>query len=141
MQAITHFFRQQGLFISWGVALIATLGSLYFSQIMRFEPCALCWFQRIFMYPLIIMLAIATVKHDLRISVYIWPTTLVGFGISVYHYLLQHNWIGEAPMMCGQVPCTTIYINWLGFITIPFLAGTAFLMITIIHFVIWRSER
>ncbi|MCA1321443.1 disulfide bond formation protein B [Bacillus tianshenii] len=117
------------------VALVAALGSLYFSEILLYIPCELCWYQRILMYPLVIILGIAAVKKDAGIATYVLPLSIIGGAISSYHYLVQKvDFIGENSVSCGVVPCTGQYINWLGFITIPFLALIGFTLITIILF-------
>lgn len=119
------------------VALIATLGSLYFSEILLYIPCELCWYQRILMYPLVVILGIAAVKKDAGIATYVLPLSILGGGISFYHYLVQKvDFIGENSVSCGVVPCTGQYINWLSFITIPFLALIGFTLITIILFMV-----
>ncbi|QDY46948.1 disulfide bond formation protein B (plasmid) [Planococcus glaciei] len=120
------------LYGAWFVSLLATLGSLYFSEIKGFIPCDLCWFQRIFMYPLVVILGIATFQNDWKIARYVLPLTLIGGSISAMHYMEQKipGFGGIRPCVSG-VPCSAEYINWLGFITIPFLALIAFLMITI----------
>lgn len=120
------------LYAAWLVSMIATLGSLYFSEIRGFVPCELCWYQRILMYPLVIFLGIATFRSDVKIKIYILPLTIIGMCISVFHYLEQKVPGFAAIKPCANgVPCNTEYINWMGFITIPFLAGTAFILITI----------
>lgn len=119
------------------VALVATLGSLYFSEILLYVPCELCWYQRILMYPLVVILGIAAVKKDAGIATYVLPLSIFGGAISFYHYLVQKvDFIGENSVSCGVVPCTGQYINWLGFITIPFLALIGFTLITIILFMV-----
>jgi len=119
------------------VALIATLGSLYFSEILLYIPCELCWYQRILMYPLVVILGIAAVKKDAGIATYVLPLSILGGAISFYHYLVQKvDFIGENSVSCGVVPCTGQYINWLSFITIPFLALIGFTLITIILFMV-----
>lgn len=122
------------LLILWTVALLATLGSLFYSELMHYEPCKLCWIQRIFMYPLVIIYGVALLKKDLQIAL---PGILfsgIGMCISIYHYGLQKlPALQDAGGFCGDVPCTLQYVNYFGFITIPFLAGFAFLFITIIH--------
>lgn len=121
-----------GLYFAWIVAIVATAGSLYFSEGLHFIPCKLCWFQRIFMYPLVILLGIASYRSDVRMRGYVLPLTVIGGSISLYHYLEQKVPGFGSPQICtGGVPCTTQYINWLGFITIPLLALTAFTLITI----------
>ncbi|UCZ52062.1 disulfide bond formation protein B [Bacillus shivajii] len=121
------------MFISWAIAFIGTIGSLYFSEVRHYIPCELCWVQRIFMYPLAITLAIAVIRKDAKQAVYTLPLSLLGAGFSLYHYLQQKiPVIGENSGACGIIPCTHQYINWLGFITIPFLAFMAFISISLI---------
>lgn len=130
------------LYGSWLVAITATLGSLYFSEIREFVPCELCWYQRILMYPLSIILGIATFKNDLNIKVYVLPLTIIGLSISIFHYLEQKvPGFAEIKPCVNGVPCNTQYINWLGFITIPFLAGTAFILITVAMILIRRQGK
>lgn len=121
------------LFTAWLVAIIATLGSLYFSEVRMFVPCALCWWQRVLMYPLVLILGVATFREDYSAWRYAVPLSLTGLGISTYHYLLQKVPALTGPSSCATgVPCSGQYINWLGFITIPLLAGTAFLLISVL---------
>lgn len=118
--------------ITFLVSLVATLGSLYFSEVLKFEPCKFCWIQRIFMYPLVIISLISVIQNNFKNHLLIAVMSGIGFCFSVYHYLLQHiPALQESNTVCGLTPCTTIYINWFDFITIPFLAGTAFLLIFI----------
>lgn len=118
---------------AWAAALTATLGSLYFSEIRGFVPCELCWVQRIFMYPLVLTLAIAAVKKDAKHAYYALPLTVIGGGFSIYHYLIQKlPALQEAGNACGAVPCNAQYINIFGFVTIPFLAFTAFTIISVL---------
>ncbi|TSB45009.1 disulfide oxidoreductase [Alkalicoccobacillus porphyridii] len=130
------------MLFSWVTAFIATLGSLYFSEIQRFEPCNLCWYQRILMYPLVIILLIGIIRKEASASIYAAALSGIGLCISIYHYSIQKlpGIEGTGPG-CGRVPCTGDYINWFGFITIPFLAGTAFLMIFITSLLIIKRNR
>ncbi|TRY26297.1 disulfide bond formation protein B [Brevibacillus sp. LEMMJ03] len=134
--------KEYALFGSWVVSLIATAGSLFFSEVMKYIPCELCWFQRIFMYPLVILLGVAAAKKDYHMSSYALILSVIGGCISLYHYLIQKvpalNDLGTA---CGIIPCNTDYINWLGFITIPFLALVAFIMIAVLQVFIRRYEK
>lgn len=120
------------LYIAWVVSLMATLGSLYFSEIAGFIPCELCWYQRILMYPLVALLGIATFQNDTAVKKFVLPLAVIGWLISLNHYLVQKvpGFAQVKPCVSG-VPCTAQYINWLGFITIPFLAFTAFTLIII----------
>ncbi len=118
------------LYGAWVVSLVATFGSLYFSEIKGFIPCELCWYQRIFMYPLVLLLGIGTFQNDSSVKKFVLPLALVGGSISLMHYLEQKipGFGGFKPCVSG-VPCSAQYINWFGFITIPFLALVAFVII------------
>lgn len=129
---VIRLLRTYSLYLSWLVSLLAVGGSLFFSEIMHFEPCKLCWFQRIFMYPLTILLGIAAYKNDEGIIPYARILSVIGMCISLFHYLEQkvpglHNVL---PCKTG-IPCNGQYINWFGFVTIPFLAFIAFGLITV----------
>jgi disulfide bond formation protein DsbB len=129
------------LYAAWLVALFATIGSLYFSEVRSFVPCALCWWQRIFMYPLVGVLGIATFRQDTAVWRYALPLSLVGLGTASYHYLLQKVPGIAPPASCAAgVPCNMQYIDWFGFVTIPFLAGVAFLLISLAMLQLARSE-
>jgi disulfide bond formation protein DsbB len=131
------------LYGAWLIAVIATIGSLYFSEVRMFVPCNLCWWQRIFMYPLVVVLAVATFRQDFGVWRTALPLAAIGGSISLYHYLLQKVPGLAAPTACASgVPCNAQYINWFGFVTIPFLAGTAFALIIAALVVIarWREE-
>ena len=134
--------RETFLFAAWATSIIAMFGSLYFSEIRQYEPCLLCWYQRILMYPFAIILGIAVVKKDYRISLYTMAMSAIGAMISIYHYSLQKvPFMADNAVTCGRVPCTGQYINWLGFITIPFLALTAFIIIFTLSLIIWKKTK
>ncbi|MFH5182001.1 disulfide oxidoreductase [Paenibacillus sp. TAB 01] len=133
--------KQYGMYMAWVVSLVAVGGSLYFSEVLRFEPCKLCWFQRIFMYPQVILLGMACYKNDRRLIGYVLPLSIIGGCISLYHYAEQKvpGLAKLLPCTIG-VPCDQDYIDWLGFITIPLLALTAFVLITVFLWAARRSE-
>ncbi|MEW8971927.1 disulfide oxidoreductase [Mesobacillus jeotgali] len=134
--------RESFLFAAWATSIIAMFGSLYFSEIRQYEPCLLCWYQRILMYPFALILGIAVVKKDYKISFYTMIMSAVGGLISLYHYSLQKvPFMADNAVTCGRVPCTGQYINWLGFITIPFLALTAFIIIFTLSLLIWQKSK
>lgn len=118
--------------LAWTQAVVATLGSLYFSEVLKFPPCVLCWYQRILMYPLAIIILVGILRKDKGIHWYVVPLSIGGFLIAAYHNLLYYKILPEsiAPCMLG-VSCTTKYIEWLGFITIPLLSLIAFTVITV----------
>jgi len=125
---------KSNLFVLIGflTASIATLGSLFFSEIMQFIPCNMCWYQRIFMYPLVIIFLINLLYPDDKVYKYAMPIVVVGLFFAIYHNLLMFGIIPESVVPCVQgVPCSTEYINWLGFITIPFLSLVAYSIIFI----------
>ncbi|MBL0385590.1 disulfide bond formation protein B [Tumebacillus sp. ITR2] len=128
-----RFLRSYNLYLAWLVSVIALCGSLYLSEIMLFEPCKLCWFQRICMYPLAVLLGIAAYRSDRGIILYTRTLSIVGMCIPLYQYLEQKVPAMQKILPCTiGVPCSGQYINWLGFITIPFLALVGFLLITIL---------
>ena len=120
------------LYVALLAAWTAMLGSLYFSEVRGFLPCILCWYQRILMYPLAGLIAFGILRRDWHLPFLVLPFSLFGQGISTYHYLLEKTTIFGAPTACqAGISCITPWINWFGFITIPFLAMIAFLIITI----------
>ena len=113
------------------IAVGATFGSLYFSEIRNFVPCEYCWYQRIVMYPLALILLIATIRRDKNIIPYALSLSLSGLALSVYHYQLQL--FPEQSSSCGlDASCTYRWIEVFGFITIPLLALTSFAFISMI---------
>ena len=127
-----NFLKKNNLWFAWIFSLTATLGSLYFSEIRGFIPCEWCWYQRILMYPLTIILGIAAFKRDYNIVKYVLPLSILGTIMGTIHYLEQK--VGLLSMVFGDtckagIPCSGQYINYFGFITIPFLSLTAFTLI------------
>ncbi|MFP5491212.1 MAG: disulfide bond formation protein B [Bacteriovoracia bacterium] len=118
------------LFVLWIVSVGATTGSLFFSEVMLLPPCLLCWYQRIAMYPLVLLFGLALFPLDMKVIRYALPLTLIGWGIAVYHNLLYYKLIPEHMAPCTQgISCTTVQLEWLGFITIPLLSLVAFTII------------
>lgn len=132
---------EHGRISAWLVAAIAMGGSLWFSESAGFPPCELCWYQRIAMYPLVLLLGLALFPLDLGILRYTRWLTGVGFGIAVYHNLLYYHLIPESLTPCKQgISCTTVQLEWLGFITIPLLSLVAFGLILAGHFFLRGSH-
>ena len=127
---LKSFFQTYGLPMTFAPALAAMLGSLYYSEIAGFVPCTLCWYQRILMYPLTVIILVGILSDDKYLPRYILPLSATGILVSTYHYLLQIGVIGTTTACRAGVPCNVRYINYLGFVTIPFLALTAFTLIT-----------
>ena len=131
----------KSLLFAWLTSIVAMLGSLFFSERMGFIPCTLCWYQRILMYPLVLFLGLAFYRNDREIYKYVLPMSLVGMLVSGYHYALQKlPSLHEFSTCTSGVPCSGQYINWFGFVTIPFLALIAFTMITILMLVLRKHK-
>jgi disulfide bond formation protein DsbB len=114
-------------YAAWVIALGATLGSLFFGEVMKLPPCTLCWYQRICLFPLTAVLAVGIVLRDPRLASYALPLVAAGLAISVYHNLLYYGVIPEALSPCTEaLSCRQRQIEWLGFITIPLMALGAF---------------
>ncbi len=127
-----EFVKKNILYVAWFQALSATLGSLFFSEILKFPPCLLCWYQRILMYPLVWIIAAGILRKDKHLAVYVLPLSVLGMIIAFYHNLLYYNIIPESQIPCTLgISCTTKFIEIMGFITIPFLSYLSFLLITV----------
>ena len=122
-----------GLWLAFVVALVATGGSLYFSEVEHFIPCKLCWFQRIAMYPLV-LLALPAFRDDRRGAEYLLPLPIVGFGIAVWHILVERGVVSDTESCQISAPggCATKWIEELGYVTIPTLSATAFALIAFV---------
>jgi disulfide bond formation protein DsbB len=120
-------------FVALLAAMVATCGSLFFSEVLGWIPCELCWFQRILMYPLTVILAVGIVRNDRGLHWYALPLSLAGMAVSLFHYLQVLKII--PPSACsGGVPCSIDYINIpgaLAFVKVPFLALVAFTIISV----------
>lgn len=118
-------------YMAWLISVFATAGSLFFSEVMKLPPCVLCWYQRIAMYPLVIVLGVGIVLKDPRLRFYALPLSLGGLAIAIYHNLLYYKIIPDSIKPCTSgVSCTAKQIEWLGVITIPLMALTAFIIIS-----------
>jgi disulfide bond formation protein DsbB len=111
------------------IATTATLGSLYLSEVAHFTPCTLCWYQRIAMYPLAVLLVLAAVRRDWAVRPYALALALIGIPISAYHVLLERFPTLESDICSTSVPCTLIWVEELGFVTIPTMALAGFLAV------------
>jgi hypothetical protein len=117
------------LLAAFVVATLATIGSLYFSEVAHFEPCRLCWYQRIAMYPLVVILGIAAWRRDVRVRRYAVPVAVIGALIATYHYALEWlPWL-DSGVCSATTPCTIVWFREFGFISLPYLALSAFLLI------------
>lgn len=130
------------LLLIWATSFIALAGSLFYSEVMGYEPCELCWIQRILMYPLVVIYGVVAIKKDLAIAIPGFILSGIGMFVSTYHYLVQKlPTLQDAGGACGLVPCNLTYVNYYGFITISFLAGTAFIIIFVLHLILLKQQR
>lgn len=139
LKSISQEMLRYGVFLQ---SLVAMLGSLFFSQVLLFPPCTLCWYQRIALYPIVLLSAIGIIRKDNKVYQYILPLSLIGLVISLYHNFLYLKLTPAAVDFCNSgVSCTTHYIQWFGFITIPFLALLAFIVINVLMIISWRKDK
>jgi disulfide bond formation protein DsbB len=114
-------------FIAWLVAASATLGALFLGEVMGYAPCMLCWYQRIFMFPLVFVLAAGLFPLDPRLVRYALPLSMAGWLVAAFHLLLVEGFIPEDVSPCVQgVPCSDVQVLWFGFVSIPLLSLAAF---------------
>lgn len=128
---ISRFFSTRGISFSFLIALTATFGSLFYSNIIGFAPCELCWFQRIFMYPQVFLLGLALIKKDTKIIDYSLILAAIGTTISLYHNYIYY--LATSASSCGlsAASCTIIYVLEFNYVTIPLMALTAYSLIII----------
>lgn len=124
------FFKQNALTFIFIVGSSATLGSLFLSEIASFVPCTLCWWQRIFMYPIALISLIALIRNDKKAVYYILPLSIIGAGIAAYHYIMQ---LFPNLLECSEevAKCSAVQFTELGYITIPLMSLTTFMLIAI----------
>jgi len=125
----------QYLFFTLIISLSGTIGSLYVSEVLNISPCALCWFQRIFMYTIPIISLIALIKRDNNAKVYLQTFSGIGFIIAVYQYIIQKT-EKTSPFCSLDNDCNTIHFELLGFITLPLMGAIAFLCMFLMGFAI-----
>lgn len=146
LQSMLNRIRPYLLPIAFLQAVVAMAGSLYFSEVLHYVPCVLCWYQRITLYPVVALTLIAMWRKDEKVYQYILPLSVIGFAISLYHNVLYYavnwnlrpDWVG--PCQAG-ISCTTAYWEVLGFVTIPFLSLVAHGVITVLMALLWKAGK
>ena len=131
------------LYLSWLVAMTSTAGSFFFSNYMKLPPCNLCWYQRVFMFPLILVLGVGYLIKDKNIHLYSLPIIFCGWLIAFYHNLIYYKWISAELIPCtGGVSCTERQLDLFGFLSIPmmsFFSFTALLVLILLHLLKGKS--
>lgn len=124
------FVKKYSYYLVFFVSLLSMLGSLYFSEVMKFTPCLLCWYQRIAMYPIVLISFLGALLKDTKASIYMIALSVIGTVIALYHNLMYYKIIPQTISPCEiGASCFEKYINWFGFITIPLLSLLAFVFI------------
>ncbi len=137
-----EIIKKNALYGAFAIALLATLGSLYYSEILHLPPCVLCWYQRIAMYPLVLILGYAIYKRNRDM---VWPAivlTVIGWLVAIYHNLLYFNILPEAAAPCvAGISCSTKFTGWLATFPIPAQALVGFTVVLIALIIYWRNSR
>jgi Disulfide bond formation protein DsbB len=127
---------------AWLVATVATVGSLYYSEVANFVPCRLCWYQRICMYPLAVILLVGLLRRDRGVRWYAAPFVVVGAPLALYHWLVERvAWFAEGTSCSAEAPCSVPWFEELGYVTLAFMSMSAFLLIGTLLIVDGVSER
>lgn len=130
------------ILLAWLISLVATFGALFIGEVMLMAPCQLCWYQRIFMFPLTIVLGMAAFAEDRRGALYGLVLALGGGAIALYHTLLVAGWVPKSWVPCGPGPsCTDQKLVILGNVQIPWLSLAAFLAIAFLLTIYLRKTR
>ena len=129
------YVKHHALYVAWTVSIISMLGSLYYSEVQRLVPCTLCWYQRIVMYPLVVLIAIGILKNDHDVKHYLIPLSATGLLIAVYQVMLQQGWVKDFEVCSATANCAVKQAVWLHVVTIPMLSLFAFIIITIAHII------
>lgn len=118
------------LLLAWLCSIAATLGSLFFSEVMQLQPCVLCWYQRIAMFPLVIVLGIGLYRQDAGSAIHGLALAAAGWAVAGYHFLLYNGWIPKDLQPCSKgLSCADVDLRLIGFLTIPLMSLLAFSLI------------
>lgn len=128
------------IYLCWLISIFALAGSLFFSEVMQFPPCELCWYQRICMYPLSILFLVGSYRKSSDFFYYSFPLVSIGWLVSLFHNLLHFGIIPESASPCREnVSCATVYIELFGFLTIPMMSLIAFSLL-LIFLLIYKKD-
>lgn len=129
------------LFVAWLLAAVATAGSLFFSYVMGFPPCVLCWYQRICLFPLVVILAAGLFPLDRSVVRYALPLAVLGWLIAAYHNLVYAGVVPESLQPCTSgISCSEEYLELFGFLSIPMLSLIAFTALAVLLILFHRRS-
>lgn len=129
------------LLLAWLATVASTLGALFFSEVMDLEPCVLCWYQRIAMFPLVMVLGIGVYRQDIDSAVYALPLAVAGWLAAGYHWLVYSGFVPKDLQPCGQGPsCAEVDLRLAGFLTIPLMSLLAFSLIIVLLAAAWARR-
>jgi disulfide bond formation protein DsbB len=130
VHALVDVFGPQSILLAWIVAIVTTAGSLYYSEHAGFIPCTLCWYQRILMYPLVIVLGVGWLRRDHQVWKTALPFVAIGAPLALYHWLVERvPWFASTSSCSLDVPCTSPWFEKLGFVTLAWMSMSSFLLI------------
>jgi disulfide bond formation protein DsbB len=128
------------LFLAWLITLVSTLGALFLGEVMGMTPCVLCWYQRIAMFPLVLILGLGLLPFDARCVRYALPLAALGWLAALYHSLLFGGWIPKGLVPCGQgASCTDVKAELFGFLSLPLLSLGAFSLVIVLLLVVKKG--
>lgn len=130
------------IYAAWVVSTVAMIGSLLFSEYLKYPPCSLCWWQRIFMYPQAIIFLIAVMYEEMMIFKYSAALTIFGWLFALYHNLIYFKIIEPTLLPCTSgISCTDNQLNYFGFLTIPMMSFIAFSILLVIHLLVFKRRK
>lgn len=129
------------LFVCWIIACVSMLGSLFFSEVLDYPPCVLCWYQRVCLFPLVLIFLAGLFPYNQAVIRFSLPLTLVGWSISAYHNLLYIGVIPKSITPCDEaLSCTDVQLELFSFITIPFLSFLAYSILIALLIILHRKS-
>lgn len=143
---VKHFLYQNGLLCALGVAVLSTISPLIYTHVYYFLPCTLCWYQRIFMFPLVIILFLMLKRKEYGNKLYVYVLSVIGLGIGVYHYISQqlHSRYNIVTSDCEAIgmakSCSEYYFIEFGYVTIPLMAMTGFILVLFFTYFAQKQE-
>lgn len=130
------------IYAAWVVSTVAMIGSLLFSEYLKYPPCSLCWWQRIFMYPQALIFLMAVLSEEVMIFKYTALLTLFGWLFALYHNLIYFKVIEPTLLPCTSgISCTDNQLNYFGFLTIPLMSFIAFSILFVIHILVFKRRK